>query len=323
MVSSTTIQATLVALVSLLNVASGSVVTVAMLFDTVPDVSCKRESGKLWRLTRQALKNAGLHLMESRQHWHAYMTDEESHVEPEVIQEDVDAEMYNHAAEDTSGRRRLCNDFCKFMCRSQGRYCSCCSCCGNERRRNLRELNQVKLADGQSVEEVKRLAEQEALRMLNMWGRHNHIECLAIPYGVDVEIMEHDTGVTTMEEGGELEARAAEEPAWEADEEPVEEEAAEEEPAVEDCQGFHAQCGGRNYNGATCCVEGSSCVMQNEWYSQCKPISDDGSGCQRAYWQCGGKDSNGSAFSGVTCCIAGYECVALNQWYHQCRPKGN
>ncbi|CAE7370373.1 cbhB, partial [Symbiodinium sp. KB8] len=37
------------------------------------------------------------------------------------------------------------------------------------------------------------------------------------------------------------------------------------------CVGAWQQCGGRNHAGATCCVEGYLCVMDNEWYSQCQP----------------------------------------------------
>lgn len=31
------------------------------------------------------------------------------------------------------------------------------------------------------------------------------------------------------------------------------------------------QCGGRSYTGETSCVSGWSCVLFNEWYSQCQP----------------------------------------------------
>ncbi|CAE7457828.1 CMC3 [Symbiodinium necroappetens] len=37
------------------------------------------------------------------------------------------------------------------------------------------------------------------------------------------------------------------------------------------CVGAWQQCGGRNHAGATCCVEGYLCVVDNEWYSQCQP----------------------------------------------------
>jgi len=40
-------------------------------------------------------------------------------------------------------------------------------------------------------------------------------------------------------------------------------------PTVSNCAGAHDQCGGNNWNGATCCVDGWTCAEQNEWYSQC------------------------------------------------------
>jgi cellulose 1,4-beta-cellobiosidase len=33
------------------------------------------------------------------------------------------------------------------------------------------------------------------------------------------------------------------------------------------------QCGGRDWTGATCCVSGSTCVKQHDYYSQCLPGS--------------------------------------------------
>jgi hypothetical protein len=35
------------------------------------------------------------------------------------------------------------------------------------------------------------------------------------------------------------------------------------------CAPRWAQCGGRGWNGATCCQSGSTCQAGNEWYSQC------------------------------------------------------
>lgn len=37
------------------------------------------------------------------------------------------------------------------------------------------------------------------------------------------------------------------------------------------CASAWAQCGGQNWDGATCCIDGYTCVMQNQQYSQCKP----------------------------------------------------
>merc|ERR1712232_1439588 len=31
------------------------------------------------------------------------------------------------------------------------------------------------------------------------------------------------------------------------------------------------QCGGKSFQGPSCCVAGSGCVRQSEWYSQCEP----------------------------------------------------
>ncbi|KAJ1308796.1 hypothetical protein OPQ81_004486 [Rhizoctonia solani] len=36
-------------------------------------------------------------------------------------------------------------------------------------------------------------------------------------------------------------------------------------------QPVYAQCGGNGWTGATTCVAGSTCVKQNDWYSQCLP----------------------------------------------------
>ncbi|KAJ8490179.1 hypothetical protein ONZ45_g1964 [Pleurotus djamor] len=38
----------------------------------------------------------------------------------------------------------------------------------------------------------------------------------------------------------------------------------------------YGQCGGSNWTGETSCESGSSCVFQNEWYSQCLPGSGGG-----------------------------------------------
>lgn len=40
------------------------------------------------------------------------------------------------------------------------------------------------------------------------------------------------------------------------------------------CSSAWGQCGGKNYNGSTCCVSGYKCVELNEWYFQCVPGTD-------------------------------------------------
>jgi len=37
------------------------------------------------------------------------------------------------------------------------------------------------------------------------------------------------------------------------------------------CSDVWGKCGGKGWQGPYCCTEGSSCVQQGEWYSQCKP----------------------------------------------------
>jgi aryl-phospho-beta-D-glucosidase BglC (GH1 family) len=118
------------------------------------------------------------------------------------------------------------------------------------------------------------------------------------------------------------------------------------------CSAAWGQCGGKNWNGPTCCTTGYYCNSQNQWYSQCikgnapgdandesatnTPVDteaptdappptatgspttpDAGSSCSAAWGQCGGKNWNGP-----TCCTTGYYCNSQNQWYSQC-IKGN
>ncbi|CAE6424533.1 unnamed protein product [Rhizoctonia solani] len=42
-------------------------------------------------------------------------------------------------------------------------------------------------------------------------------------------------------------------------------------PNVNAQQSVYAQCGGLGWTGGTTCVAGSTCVKQNDWYSQCLP----------------------------------------------------
>eukprot|EP00833_Pecoramyces_ruminatium_P011788 jgi/Orpsp1_1/1185820/evm.model.c7180000095487.1 len=39
------------------------------------------------------------------------------------------------------------------------------------------------------------------------------------------------------------------------------------------CAEANAQCGGSDFAGETCCVEGTECTVINEWYSECVPIN--------------------------------------------------
>ena len=51
--------------------------------------------------------------------------------------------------------------------------------------------------------------------------------------------------------------------------EPVPEDDTNEETGSVEVAQQYGQCGGNNYKGPTACVEGTSCVSHNEWYSQC------------------------------------------------------
>ncbi|EHA57773.1 1,4-beta-D-glucan cellobiohydrolase cel6a [Pyricularia oryzae] len=41
------------------------------------------------------------------------------------------------------------------------------------------------------------------------------------------------------------------------------------------CAAQWGQCGGQDYTGPTCCQSGSTCVVSNQWYSQCLPGSSN------------------------------------------------
>ncbi|KAI8888906.1 glycoside hydrolase family 45 protein [Backusella circina FSU 941] len=102
------------------------------------------------------------------------------------------------------------------------------------------------------------------------------------------------------------------------------------------CSPAYGQCGGKNWEGPTCCASGSTCVdyPENPFYSQCIPEAKltaagfssssekttTSSGCSAVYGQCGGK-----SWDGPTCCASGSTCVAQgnNAYYSQCLPKGN
>lgn len=110
-----------------------------------------------------------------------------------------------------------------------------------------------------------------------------------------------------------------------------------------ECISKWEQCGGRNYDGLTCCEAGLVCTVENEWYSQCVPgdsttetstfateststaststasASSTSQGeCAGAWHRCGGRD-----YDGPTCCAAGYFCKVKNECYSQCTPVGS
>jgi len=40
------------------------------------------------------------------------------------------------------------------------------------------------------------------------------------------------------------------------------------------CSKAWGACGGRNWDGATCCEEGYRCIEESVWYSQCRPVEE-------------------------------------------------
>jgi len=87
--------------------------------------------------------------------------------------------------------------------------------------------------------------------------------------------------------------------------------------------GAWGQCGGKGYAGETACIDGWTCKVQNENYSQCVSNSlpsttapPNNNAKVTAWGQCGGK-----GFNGGTVCVDGYYCKSLNEYYSQCSPK--
>lgn len=75
-------------------------------------------------------------------------------------------------------------------------------------------------------------------------------------------VEESDEDVEIVDEDEEAEAPA------ETPEAVPEDDSDEDAGSVEVAQQY-AQCGGNSYSGPKACADGTSCVVQNEWYSQC------------------------------------------------------
>jgi len=93
------------------------------------------------------------------------------------------------------------------------------------------------------------------------------------------------------------------------------------------CARAERQCGGKSWQGPSCCEHGYTCRRKDRWYSQCKPKgwtgdwgtnssasagASAGTTCAGPGEQCGGKEW-------FSCCVAGYTCTAKNSWYSDCR----
>ena len=82
------------------------------------------------------------------------------------------------------------------------------------------------------------------------------------------------------------------------------------------CRKEFQQCGGKNYNGATCCQAGLKCRQDNGFYSQCVEKAPSGN-CKRQYQECGGL-----GYNGVTCCQEGLICKKDTSHWHACKRAG-
>ena len=79
--------------------------------------------------------------------------------------------------------------------------------------------------------------------------------------------------------------------------------------SAKECRKGYDQCGGKGYTGNTCCIYGWDCIVQNEFYSQCRPTTGTtttvpldctapGTEFATRYRQCGGRNWNGPRRNG-------------------------
>ena len=87
------------------------------------------------------------------------------------------------------------------------------------------------------------------------------------------------------------------------------------------CSAKGAQCGGKLWTGATCCVAGLDCIKSSEIYSQCQTRKSSHTisaphntkGCGARWARCGAPGHPG-------CCLGYNKCVKQNEYYSQCLP---
>ncbi|ODV63994.1 glycoside hydrolase family 45 protein [Ascoidea rubescens DSM 1968] len=80
-----------------------------------------------------------------------------------------------------------------------------------------------------------------------------------------------------------------------------------------ECAALWGQCGGRSWNGPTCCQDSYPCQSVNDYYYQCTTSVNTDTQCASSYAQCGGVNWNGP-----TCCHHPHTCQYVNNYYHQC-----
>jgi len=97
--------------------------------------------------------------------------------------------------------------------------------------------------------------------------------------------------------------------------------------ALQACTEVWGKCNGKGFRKRSCC-DGSECVKQNDWYSQCLPTSSNPvpvpkprrpkqqcNGCSCFKEQCGGQ-----GYQGPTCCEPGSTCTVQNRRVSKCVP---
>jgi len=125
----------------------------------------------------------------------------------------------------------------------------------------------------------------------------------------------------------------------EGDSEDAEEKDEKKDSSDGSCAKLWAQCGGKGFDGRTCCEEGSVCqdkpLANLPSYRQCRKEGDEddseddstvssaeesNADCAKLWDQCGGE-----GFSGPTCCEQGTACHQIENngfpSFHQCRPS--
>lgn len=128
------------ALICIFGVAQGANYNIAVSYKLASDdATCSADEHRIESITLDSLKTAGVHL--SGKKWKIYENGKDKTANNGQAKQNPD----------DFGIRKLFfdEDFCEFMCRSQGRYCWCCSSCGGTRR--LRVQSDASLAEVQET----------------------------------------------------------------------------------------------------------------------------------------------------------------------------
>ena len=75
------------------------------------------------------------------------------------------------------------------------------------------------------------------------------------------------------------------------------------------CSDAYQKCGGKSFDGPTCCKRGLTCTRIDDDRSECLP-------CNAQWEQCAG-----ALYDGPKCCASGNSCVYFDAYYSQCQPS--